>query len=148
MNYIAYGYDCNVIPPTLQSLDSVGRAAAEAIDDATPNTPGLTDYEVDQTCEIYNISGGSADWVYENGGGVGTAKLDDDHHGEETCCENDNGYDNDNANADKPLAYLFELRDDGESEEGGFGFVLPKEQIRISGEETMAGVKRMLNEVS
>ena len=136
----------------MQSLDAVGRAAAQAIDVATPNSPGLTDYEVDQTCEIYNISGGSADWVYENGagggGGMGTPTFENVHHGEEPYCENDdsNSHGNGKANTNRPLAYLFELRDDGESEEGGFGFVLPKEQIRISGEETMAGVKKMLRE--
>lgn len=150
----------------MQSLDSVGLAAAEAIDAATPNTPGLTDYEVDQTCEIYNISGGSADWVYENGGGGGGGSMekpsfendDENHHnhhnhnGEKPCGEDDkdtgtgNADVNTNGSGSRPLAYLFELRDDGESEAGGFGFVLPKEQIRISGEETMAGVKRMLRE--
>ena len=48
----------------------------------------------------------------------------------------------------KPLSYLLELRDDGEDEDGGFGFVLPKEQIRVSGSETMAGVRKMLEEIS
>ena len=45
---------------------------------------------------------------------------------------------------EKPFSYLLELRDDGEDEDGGFGFVLPKEQIRVSGRETMAGVREML----
>ena len=71
-----------------------------------------TDYEVSQTCTFFNISGGSADWVYENAGA--------------------------------PYSYLLESRDDAEDEDGGFGFVLPKEQIRETGRETAAGVERML----
>ena len=68
--------------------------------------------------------------MYENGGGSG------------------NGDGGSDAGAARPFSYLLELRDDGEDEDGGFGFVLPKEQIRVSGRETMAGVRRMLEGLS
>lgn len=95
-----YGYTCSGVIPESAKYDSLSQGAVAAI-----QAVHGTEFTAGPICTtIYQVSGDSVDYAYEN--------------------------------AKAAYALTVELRDTGD-----YGFVLPPEQIKPSGEEMWAGLK-------